>query len=187
MHVLGDAAATTPMLVAYTLPAVVVLPLLVRSAGAVDERRGVLAASAVFAAVCLLFLAVPAGAPVLVLALALGCANAVQDVYVLALLPRCIEAATTRTGRRQAGVFAGVFSGVQGLGFAVGPLLFGLVLQVGGYRSSDTGAAAAQPASATAAVLLGVALLPAVLTLLSLVALRRPDATAHAPGSTGRR
>ena len=182
VHVLGDAAATTSMLVAYTLPAVVVLPLLVRTAGAVDERRGVLVASAVFAAVCPLFLAVPAGAPVLVVALALGCANAVQDVYVLALLPRCIESATVRTGRRQAGVFAGVFSGVQGLGFAVGPLLFGLVLQVGGYRSSDTGAAAAQPASATAAVLLGVALLPAVLTLLSLVALRRPGAAA---GSTG--
>jgi Na+/melibiose symporter-like transporter len=78
-------------------------------------------------------------------------------------------------------VFAGVFSGVQGLGFAVGPLLFGLVLQIGGYRSSDTGIAAAQPESATAAVLLGVAVLPAVLTLISLTALGGRGGRATAP------
>jgi Na+/melibiose symporter-like transporter len=172
VHVLRDPAATTPLLVVYTLPAVLVLPLVVRFGGPVDKRRGVLLASLVHLVVCPLFLAVPAGAPVLVIALVLGCANAVQDTFVLSMLPDCIAADTARTGRRQAGVFAGVFSGVQGLGFAVGPLLFGLVLQVGGYRSSDTGTAAAQPASATAAVLLGVAVLPAVLTLVSLAALR---------------
>ncbi len=172
VHVLRDPGATTPLLVVYTLPAVLVLPLVVRFGGPVDKRRGVLLASLAYLVVCPLFLAVPAGAPVLVIALVLGCANAVQDTFVLSLLPDCIAADTARTGRRQAGVFAGVFSGVQGLGFAVGPLLFGLVLQVGGYRSSDTGTAAAQPASATAAVLLGVAVLPAVLTLVSLAALR---------------
>jgi glycoside/pentoside/hexuronide:cation symporter, GPH family len=174
VHVLGDPGATAALLVAYTLPAVLVLPLLVRFAGPVDKRRGVLLASAAFLVVCPLFLAAPAGAPVLVLAAALGCANAVQDTFVLSLLPDCASTETDRTGRRQAGVFAGVFSGVQGLGFATGPLLFGLVLQAGGYLPSDTGTAAAQPGSAVTAVLVGVAVLPAVLTLLSLLALRSP-------------
>jgi Na+/melibiose symporter-like transporter len=181
VHVLGDPSATTPLLLAFTLPAVVVLPLLVRFGGPVDKRRGVLLSSTAFLVACPLFLGVPVGVPVLLVAVALGFANAVQDTFVLSLLPDRIEAGTTRTGRRQAGVFAGVFSGVQGLGFAVGPLLFGLVLQIGGYRSSDTGIAAAQPESATAAVLLGVAVLPAVLTLISLTALGGRGGRATAP------
>jgi Na+/melibiose symporter-like transporter len=178
-HVLGDPGATVRLLVAFTLPAVVVLPLLVRAAAHVDKRAGVLVSSAVFVVASLALLLAPGAGPAAVLALAvvLGCANAVQDTFVLALLPDCIAHETARTGRRQAGVFAGLFSGGQGLGFAVGPLLFGLVLQVAGYLPSTTGTAAAQSASTAAAVLAGFAVLPAALTALSMPAvLRHPGA-----------
>jgi glycoside/pentoside/hexuronide:cation symporter, GPH family len=110
---------------------------------------------------------------VLAIGVALGAANAVQDTFVLAILPDCIAAETVRTGRRHAGMFAGLFSAGQGLGFAVGPLLYGLVLELAGYVPSTTGDAAAQSGGTVTAVLLGFALLPTVLTLASLPALRR--------------
>lgn len=175
-HVLGNPGATAGLIVAYTLPAVLVLPVLLGVAARADKRTGVIVSSAVFIAAGVAWLAAPSGGTVLVLALtfALGCSNAVQDTFVLAMLPDCIAEDTRRTGRRQAGVFAGLFSGAQGLGFATGPLLFGLVLQLGGYVSSDTGVAAAQSAGTATAVLLGFAVLPAALTALSLLPLVRP-------------
>jgi len=172
-HVLGSAAATSGLVVAFTAPALVLLPLLVRYGAGIDKRAGVLASSVVFVVASLGWLAVPGESMPIVLGLAvvIGAANAVQDTFVLAMLPDHIADDTARTGRRQAGVFAGLFSAGQGLGFAVGPLLFGLVLQVAGYIPSTTGEAAAQSAATANAVLLGVAVLPAALTALSLVAL----------------
>lgn len=180
---LGAPDLTAGVVVAFAAPALT-LPLLLRRALAADPRRGVLAASAVHVVACPLLLPAAATGPgaLLVLAAVLGCANAVQDVFVLALLPARIAEETARTGRRQAGVFAGLFSAAQGLGFALGPLAFGLVLQAGGYQPSATGTAAAQSATATAAVQAGVALLPALLTAVSVVVLlRRPPARPPRP------
>lgn len=174
--VLRDPAATSALVVAFTAPAIVALPVLVRIGARVDKQRGVLAGSLAFVAAGLAWLAVPEAAPlpvVLAIGVALGAANAVQDTFVLAILPDCIAAETARTGRRHAGMFAGLFSAGQGLGFAVGPLLYGLVLELAGYVPSTTGDAAAQSGGTVTAVLLGFALLPTVLTLASLPALRR--------------
>jgi glycoside/pentoside/hexuronide:cation symporter, GPH family len=174
--VLRDPAATSALVVAFTAPAIVALPVLVRVGARMDKQRGVLAGSLAFVAAGLTWLAVPEAAPlpvVLAIGVALGAANAVQDTFVLAILPDCIAAETVRTGRRHAGMFAGLFSAGQGLGFAVGPLLYGLVLELAGYVPSTTGDAAAQSGGTVTAVLLGFALLPTVLTLASLPALRR--------------
>lgn len=183
-QVLGDAAAASLLIVAFTAPAIALLPLLVRWGGRVDKRTGVLVSSTAYLLVSLGWLAVPGGSvrTVLLLGLLLGAANAVQDTFVLAMLPDCIAEETARTGRRQAGVFAGLFSAGQGLGFAVGPLLFGLVLQVAGYIPSTTGVAATQTAATATGVLLGFAVLPALLTGLSLVALRSTSTTARVHG-----
>jgi Na+/melibiose symporter-like transporter len=67
-----------------------------------------------------------------------------------------------------------LFSAGQGLGFAVGPLLFGLVLQIAGYIPSTTGVAVAQSDTTATGVLLGFGVLPAALTALSLLALGLP-------------
>jgi GPH family glycoside/pentoside/hexuronide:cation symporter len=174
--VLRDPAATSALVVAFTAPAIVALPVLIRVGARVDKQRGVLAGSLAFVAAGLVWLAVPEAAPlpvVLAIGVALGAANAVQDTFVLAILPDCIAAETARTGRRHAGMFAGLFSAGQGLGFAVGPLLYGLVLELAGYVPSTTGDAAAQSGGTVTAVLLGFALLPTALTLASLPALRR--------------
>jgi glycoside/pentoside/hexuronide:cation symporter, GPH family len=171
--VLGDPAATTALVVAFTAPALLLLPVLLRRGSRMDKRTGVLISSGAYTVACLALLAAPA-APVLLLVLAvvIGAANAAQDTFVLALLLDRIAGETRRTGRRQGGVFAGLFSAAQGLGFAVGPLLYGLVLQLSGYVPSSTGEAAAQSGGTVTGVLLGFAVLPAVLTALSLIALR---------------
>lgn len=171
---LGDPTAASLMVVTFTVPALVVLPVLLRVGARLDKRAGLLAASTAYVLVSLLWMAAPGGAPlvVLVLGLLLGTANALQDTFVLSILPDCIADATARTGQRQAGVLAGLFSAAQGLGFAVGPLLFGLVLELAGYLPSTTGVATAQTGTTATGVLVGYALVPAGLTALSLLTVR---------------
>jgi len=174
-QVLNGSVATATLFAAFTLPAVLLLPVLAGRGAGADKRIGVLVSSGVFVVASLVLLGVPAAGAIAVLALVagLGAANAAQDTFVLAMLADSIADDTARTGRRQAGVFAGLFSGGQGLGFALGPLLFGLVLQLAGYLPSTTGVAAEQSSQTTAGVLVGFAILPAALTALSLFAVRR--------------
>ncbi|MBC8092877.1 MAG: MFS transporter, partial [Pseudonocardia sp.] len=188
-EVLDDPAATGALVIAFTAPALLLLPVLLRIGGRADKRTGVLVSSGIQVVATLAWLVVPGTSPVVWLAVTalIGAANAVQDMFVLSMLPDRISEDTARTGRRQAGVFAGLFSALQGLGFATGPLLFGLVLQVAGYLPSTTGVAAAQSDAAATGVLLGFTVLPATLTVLSLLALRTAGLTTGAPDRRTRR
>ena len=97
--------------------------------------------SLLLAAGALALVAAPVLPPVavyLVVAL-LGVGYAGQQVFALAMLPDCIAYDTARTGRRQAGVFTGLWTAGETLGLALGPGIYGLVLQLSGYVSSDTG------------------------------------------------
>src|SRR6185312_8847406 len=93
----------------------------------------------------------------------LGVGYAGQQVFAMAMLPDCIAYDTARTGRRQAGVFTGVWTAGETLGLALGPGLYALILQIFGYVSSSTGEAAAQDDTARLGVLLGFSVLPALL------------------------
>lgn len=62
--------------------------------------------------------------------------------------------------------------GGETFGLALGPGIYGLVLQISGYVSSDTGTAAAQSGTARLGVLLGFTLLPALLVAPPLLLLR---------------
>lgn len=68
-------------------------------------------------------------------------------------------------------MFTGVWTAGETLGMALGPFVYGLVLAAGGYVSS-TDSAAVQSDAAVWAVTLGFSAVPAVLVLLSLLALR---------------
>src|SRR6185312_6436305 len=102
----------------------------------------------------------------------LGVGYAGQQVFALAMLPDCIAYDTARTGRRQAGVFTGLWTAGETLGLALGPGLFALVLQVFGYVSSSTGEAATQDDTARLGVLLGFTVVPAVLVAAAVPLLR---------------
>ena len=177
---LGDAGATSLLFVCFVGPALVVTPVWGRVGDRIGKRAGYVLGSVLFAAGALLigvaFLLgrAPVGAVLAATAL-VGVGYAGQQVFGLAMLPDTIAADEAITGRRQAGVFTGLWTGGETLGLALGPGVFGLLLQIGGYRSGVD--AADQPGSARTAIILGFSLVPAAIVLVALPLLRRYDLT----------
>ena len=173
-YVLGDKGAATILFVCFVGPALLLTPVWARIGGRVGKKRGYVAASLVLALGALLLVgarsepsAMVFGATALV-----GVGYAGAQVFPLAMLPDAAAVDAGRTGQNRAGVYTGVWTAGETLGLALGPGLFALVLALGGYVSSTTGDAE-QPSSAVTAIVLGFSVIPALLTLLSLVFLRR--------------
>ncbi|MET7644835.1 MFS transporter [Streptomyces sp. NPDC005426] len=169
-HVLHDSSGVGALVAAFVAPNLLTMPLWSRLRG----PRGYAVASALFTAGCLLFLAspvLPEGAVLLSMALA-GTGHAGQLLFLYALLPDCIARDTARTGRHRGGVLAGVFTTGEGLGVALGPFLYGLVLQLCGYVSSGTGHAAEQTTTARIGILAGFGALPALAAVAAALLLR---------------
>jgi glycoside/pentoside/hexuronide:cation symporter, GPH family len=102
----------------------------------------------------------------------IGCGYAGQQLFGLAMLPDCIAYDTIRTGKRQAGVFTGVWTAGETFGLALGPYIFGQTIQLFGYVPSNTGDAAPQSSTAELGVLLGFTVMPGIVVGLALLFLR---------------
>ena len=172
--VLDSTAASTILFVCFVGPALVLTPVWARVGERVGKQRGYVLSSLVLATgAALAVLAGSGAAPVAFAATALvGVGYAGCQVFPLAMLPDAAAVDARRTGSNRAGVYTGVWTAGETLGLALGPGLFALVLAAGGYRSSTDGDVA-QPDSALTAIVLGFSLLPAALTLVSLLWLRR--------------
>ncbi|MEH1167243.1 MFS transporter [Micromonospora sp. CPCC 205539] len=170
-----DEGGPTLLFVCFVGPALLVMPLWSRVGARLGKRAALVVAALILAAGALALVAAPALPPVAVylLVAVLGVGYAGQQVFALAMLPDCIAYDTARTGRRQAGVFTGLWTAGETFGLALGPGIYGLVLQISGYVSSDTGAAAAQSGTARLGVLLGFTVLPALLVGPPVLLLRR--------------
>ncbi|WP_435587358.1 MFS transporter, partial [Micromonospora aurantiaca (nom. illeg.)] len=196
----------TLLFACFVAPALLVMPLWSRAGARLGKRASLAAASLIFAVGALALVAAPAlpAAAAYAVVAVIGVGYAGQQVFALAMLPDCIAYDTARTGRRQAGVFTGLWTAGETFGLALGPGIYGLVLQLSGYVSSSTGTAAVQSGSARLGVLLGFTVLPALLVAIPLVLLRGytltpaqlaavPDAAASgaaapgagSPGATG--
>jgi glycoside/pentoside/hexuronide:cation symporter, GPH family len=178
-HVLGDSGSSTILFVCFVGPALLLTPVWAAVGGRVGKKKGYVAAS-VFLAVGALLLVLAQGVPPLVVYVATGLVGvgyAGAQVFPLAMLADTAAVDAHRSGANRAGVFTGVWTAGETLGLALGPGVFGLILAAGGYVSSTSGTVA-QPASAVTAIVLGFSLLPAALTLLSLVWLSRYSLTA---------
>lgn len=171
---LNDEGLQSILFAAFVGPALLVMPLCLWVANRYGKRAGYVGASLVFAVAVAGLLAarsVPVAVVIACAALA-GVGYAGLQVFPLALLPDLISAEEKRTGQVRAGLFAGVWTAGETLGLALGPGLFGLILQFGGYVSTAD-ETVTQPASAVTAVVLGVGLVPAVFVLAGLPLLRR--------------
>lgn len=180
-HVLAaPQTGPTVLFACFVGPALLVMPLWARVGARLGKRAGLVAASLIFAVGALALVAAPVLPPAVVylIVAVIGCGYAGQQVFALAMLPDCIAWDTARTGRRQAGVFTGLWTAGETFGLALGPGIYGLVLQVAGYTSSATGTAASQSDSARLGVLLGFTVLPALLVGPVVLLLRRYDLTA---------
>ena len=176
-HVLHQESGATFLFAAFVGPALLVMPLWTRVGHRHGKLRGLIAASLLFALGALVLLAapaLPAVAVYLIVAL-VGAGYAGQQVFAMAMLPDCIAYDTERTGRRQAGVFTGLWTAGETLGLALGPGVYALLLQIFGYASSATGESAVQSDSARLGVLLGFTLVPAALVGLAVLLLRGYD------------
>lgn len=180
-HVLRDEeTGPTVLFACFVGPALLVMPLWKRVGQRSGKLRGYWIASLLFAGGAAGLLAAPVVPAVVVylVTAVIGVGYAGQQVFGLAMLPDCIAYDAARTGRRQAGVFTGLWTAGETLGLAVGPGMYALVLAVSGYVSNTAGSIT-QPSSARLGVLLGFTVLPAVLVAGALVLLRGYDLTAE--------
>ena len=172
--VLGQAGASAVLFACFVGPALLVTPVWQRLADRWGKQRGYRIASGVLALGCA-GLVLAAYAPVgvvYVLAAVTGIGYAGAQLFPLAMLPDTAAQDAQTTGENRVGVFTGVWTAVETLGLALGPAVFAVALALGGYRSSTGGGTVTQPASALTAITLGFSIVPAVLVVLSLVALR---------------
>ncbi|MEV8511087.1 MFS transporter [Dactylosporangium sp. NPDC051484] len=167
----------TALFACFVGPALLVMPVWSRVGARIGKLRAYVLASLLFAAAAaLIALApfLPAVATYVITGL-VGCGYAGQQVFGLSMLPDCIAYDAARTGRRQAGVFTGLWTAGETFGLALGPGIFALILAAFGYVSSDSGTAAAQTDTARLGVLLGFTVVPAVVMALALFTLRGYD------------
>ncbi|GGK96445.1 MFS transporter [Mangrovihabitans endophyticus] len=184
-HVIGRPAGATVLFAAFVGPALLVMPLWSRIGRSIGKLRSMVVASLLFAAGALALLgagAVPPVAVYLIVAV-IGVGYAGQQVFALAMLPDRIAHDTARTGRRQAGVFTGLWTAGETFGLALGPGIFALVLQLSGYESASGGVAAVQDDAARLGILLGFSVIPAALVGMAVFLLRRYDDSPAAVGS----
>lgn len=181
-HVIMQKAGATFLFAAFVGPALLVMPVWTRAGRRLGKLRSLIVASLIFAAGALALLSAPTlpAVAVYLLVAVIGCGYAGQQVFALAMLPDCIAYDTERTGRRQAGVFTGVWTAGETFGLALGPGIYALMLQLFGYVSSSTGDAAAQDDTARLGVLLGFTLVPALLVGTAVLLLRRYDDSVRA-------
>ncbi|MER7280304.1 MFS transporter [Dactylosporangium sp. NPDC000244] len=168
---------STVLFACFVGPALLVMPLWSRVGARIGKLRAYVLSSVIFAAAAALIALAPVlpNAVVYVVTGLVGCGYAGQQVFGLAMLPDCIAFDTARTGRRQAGVFTGLWTAGETFGLALGPGIFALILAAFGYVSSDSGTAAAQTDTARLGVLLGFTVVPAIVVALALFTLRGYD------------
>jgi glycoside/pentoside/hexuronide:cation symporter, GPH family len=173
-HVLGRPGAATILFVCFVGPALLLTPVWAAVGARVGKKRGYVAASLFLAGGALLLVLAREVPPTVVFVATglVGVGYAGAQVFPLAMLADTAAVDAARSGANRTGVFTGVWTAGETLGLALGPGVFGVVLAVGGYVSSTAGAVP-QPDSAVTAITLGFSLLPAGLTLLSLVWLSR--------------
>ena len=104
-----------------------------------------------------------------------GVAYAGMQALPMAMLPDVISHDERRSGPGQAGTFTGMWTAAETVGFALGTAVVAVVLALTGYisRSATDASAVLQPGSAVAGIVIIFSVLPAVLMLLSLIALGR--------------
>lgn len=170
-------------------PALIVMPMWTKLGDRWGKNRALATASILMAVAAVAMLVAwwaPAVAVYPVTAI-MGVGYAGQQVFALAMLPDCIAQDAARTGRRQAGVFTGLWTAGETLGLALGPGVFSLVLALGGYVSSGTGTAAAQTDAARIAILIGFTVVPALLIGPVTLLLRRYGHTEADPAPVHRK
>ncbi|MFN2522097.1 MAG: MFS transporter [Mycobacteriales bacterium] len=174
-YILGDSGLAAVLFVFLVAPAALVMPIWRR----LSLTRGKLpcysAATLLFglAAASLVFGRVEPRPLIYLQVALLGVGYAGMQLFPYAMLPDAVAADQDRGGETRAGVYTGVWQGIETIGYALGPALYGVSLALTGFVSSAADERVAQPDSALTGLTAGFSLLPAVVVLASLPVLRR--------------
>ncbi|MGW3662025.1 MFS transporter [Streptomyces sp. NPDC005141] len=174
---LGGYGLTSVLFVCLVAPSAIAVPLWAKAAGRWGRLRCLTVATCGYAVgAAALFPAAGNGTAAVVATLALcgllGICYAALQVLPLALLPDTVHADMARTGQVQSGAFTGLWTAGETVGLAAGPGAYSIALAATGFVSSTLDHPVAQTAAARTGILLGFSLVPALLMLLSLPALR---------------
>ena len=139
------------------------------------KRTGFIACVAIFAVGALtLVTASPDRAVLVYLQVAvMGTGYAGTQMFPYAMLPDVIAADAARTGQQRAGAFTGIWTAGEKAGLAVGPAIYALILTVTGFVESEADQVVAQTDLALTGIVVGFAVVPAVLMLATIPMLRR--------------
>lgn len=178
---MDDPDAVTPLFLSLVGPILVVIPLWIKVSRRFDKRGAMAIAAAMFALGSMAIVPTHwvgnAWAYPWVMVIGVGYAG--MQLLQFSMMSDVIAADELETGQRRAGVFTGLWTAIETVVAALGAVLLGVVLEVFGFVATDPAHPVTQPESAILGVVLGGALLPAVLTLLSLGLLRRYDLSAE--------
>lgn len=176
-YLMDDLASTGLLFLTVVSPALFTTPIWRR----VGERHGKLRGYVIASITLTVFTFALTAAPLLphwaiyAVIFVIGFGYAGQQLFGLAMLPDCIAYDTRRTGKRQAGVFTGLWTAGETLGLALGPGIYAFVLAMFNYVSNTTGEFLPQTDFAVNGVLLGFTLVPALIVGIALALLRGYD------------
>lgn len=169
-YILDDPKAVTLVFLCLIGPLIPSMPLWTKLARRLDKRGALLLASALFSAGGLLLSLtreMPGWWPFLCTAI-IGLGYAGMQMLPFSMVADVIAADAVRSGHNRGGAFTGVWTAGETLALAAGPALFGQLLGLAGFVSSDPDTKVAQPSGAIDAILYGGTLVPAAFMLLSL-------------------
>ncbi|MFK7830467.1 MAG: MFS transporter [Congregibacter sp.] len=162
-------------LIAYSLAqtagALVAAPLLVRLSRVIGKRNTYILGGVFNIAVALSwYLAVPGEAlsAIMLRGFCLGIPFAGNVLLAMSMLTDTIEYDARRSGIRREGIYTAMYSFVEKFAGAFGPLIVGILLAQAGFDKT-LGPKEAQSPEVFQAVLVGMSLIPAVTTLISMV------------------
>jgi glycoside/pentoside/hexuronide:cation symporter, GPH family len=176
-YVLEDADQTAILFACLVAPALVTMPLWAWVGHRFGKKTGFTACILLFSAGGFALLAANPDRLlyVYVVVFLMGTAYAGTQMFPLAMLPDTIAADTHRTGLRRAGSYTGVWTAGEKAGFAVGPFVLASLLAVTGFVETEGGAIVDQPPAALTGIVVGFAVVPALVVLASLLLLRHYD------------
>ena len=173
----GSQTQLTFMFLCLMLPAIFFMPLWVRLSRRLGKLGCYLLSSLLFglAAASMYFGSSERMVLLYLQMVAVGTAYAGIQLFPFSMLPDTIEVDAVNSGLRREGIFTGVWTAQEKTGMALGALLAGAVLDWSGFVETVAGQKIDQAASALGGILIGFALVPALLFILSLPIIRRYD------------
>ncbi|MEV4162469.1 MFS transporter [Nonomuraea dietziae] len=180
-YVLGDPKTTSTLFAALIGPILLTMPLWVRLSKRYEKRGAMLLAGLLFGGGTAAATATPLlGALYAHLMLfVVGVGFAGVQLLQFSMLADVIALDAASTGKRRAGVFTGLWTAIESAVSSFGALIFGAVLSMGGFVSSDPGRPVVQPDAAITAVLLGQTAVPAFIIFLAVLMTFRYRLTAE--------